>query len=113
MKDIYIYLGKHELDIKDFKKDDDITLNNKRFKVKGLTNDLLTLIPIYEKPLKKYKMLNDMNGNIVEFYSICDPYWVDINNSNNTDTTKINQNARKLMHRHINTAEEWKKLIYL
>ena len=36
-----------------------------------------------------------------------------INNSNNIDTTKIIQNAKKLMYRHINTAEEWKKLIYI
>jgi hypothetical protein len=35
-----------------------------------------------------------------------------INNSNNIDTAKINQNARKLMHRHINTAEELGKMIY-
>jgi hypothetical protein len=34
-----------------------------------------------------------------------------INNSNNIYTTKIIQNAKKLMHRHINTAEEWKKVI--
>ena len=36
-----------------------------------------------------------------------------INNSNNIDTTAIIHNAKKIMYRHINTAEEWKKLIYL
>ena len=34
-----------------------------------------------------------------------------MNNSNNIDTAKINQNARKLMQRHINTAEEWGKMV--
>lgn len=34
-----------------------------------------------------------------------------MNNSNNIDTAKINQNARKLMHRHINTAEESSKMV--
>lgn len=36
-----------------------------------------------------------------------------LNNSNNIDTTAIIHNAKKIMYRHINTAEEWKKLIYL
>ena len=35
-----------------------------------------------------------------------------LNNSNNIDTAKINQNARKLMHRHINTAKEWRKVVF-
>jgi hypothetical protein len=32
-----------------------------------------------------------------------------LNNSNNVDTTKVVENAGKLMNRHIKVAEEWNK----
>lgn len=35
-----------------------------------------------------------------------------INNGDNIDTTRIVQNATKLMHRHINVAEGWYKLVF-
>ncbi len=34
-----------------------------------------------------------------------------VNNSDNIDTTKAVDNARKLMHRHINAAKEWNKMV--